>query len=164
MKMKNIFAVLLLAAVSQSVLAIEVVIEQADNFLRYTHIKPLWTGGPQQFFMLGEPQADREQTKNAQATCTVKTGIHQLRGLLVQDGKKTYRFDFEKFKLRGTGLVMIQVGYGINSKGFSASLPANKVSISGYTDMVFKKATSFNAEVVGTEVEAADAKWKLVGK
>lgn len=122
MKMKNIFCMVLLMVVSQSVMALGVKIQ--NNSQSFVQVDPVWSGNKRGWMTLkGMDALNNNQYKR---DFDYKTGPHGLKGLFVRYGKNDcYYHDFEKAGLRGTGDIVIF----IEEQG--------KISLAGSTDMLF---------------------------
>jgi|GEM_PF-3666077 len=104
MKITKNMIFVLLALSSQLVVAIGVdVINMTSSVVE---IDPMWSGNPRGYWRLN-PNGDSKK---------YKTGVHQLRGLLVryvnEPGAPVYLYNFEQLSLRGGGDVMVIVSHG----------------------------------------------------
>jgi hypothetical protein len=130
MKLQNIIATLLLIMVSQSVVAIGVIIH--NNYQEPVGVDPIWSGNPRGYMQLAY-----------RGNHYYRTGIHHLKGLKVSYANgDCYYYNFEQKdipSLRGTGSIDIFIGS-----------PGSKIPLSGYTDMLIKG--QFMVDVSATKV------------
>ena len=104
MKITKNMIFVLLALSSQLIIAIGVdVINMTGSAVE---IDPMWSGNPRGYWRLN-PNGD---SKN------YKTGVHQLRGLLVKyinaPGAPVYHYNFENLSLRGGGDITVNISRG----------------------------------------------------